>query len=102
CAPCVSANIPDSVSPGFYSIGTRHGTIGRPIPGIEVRVVHPETGEPLPLGDDGLLHVRGPNIMHGYLHQPEKTAQVLKDGWYSTGDIAHLDEDGFITITDRL
>lgn len=102
CAPVVSVNIPDNVSPGFHYVGTRHGTIGRPIPGVSVRVVHPDSWEDLPIGEEGLLLVMGPNIMKGYLHQPEKTAQVLRDGWYGTGDIAALSADGFITITDRL
>ena len=56
----------------------------------------------MPLGQPGLLLVRGPNVMRGYLGQPEKTAEVLRDGWYVTGDIAALDEDGFLQITDRL
>ncbi len=102
CAPAVSANIPDCISPGFYSPGTKHGTIGRSFPGIEVRIVDTASGEELRMGESGLLLVKGPNIMQGYLGQAEKTEQVLQDGWYETGDIANLDEDGFITITDRL
>jgi acyl-[acyl-carrier-protein]-phospholipid O-acyltransferase/long-chain-fatty-acid--[acyl-carrier-protein] ligase len=102
CAPAVAANIPDCASPGFFSPGTRHGSIGRAIPGLEVKVVDPDSGEGRPLGADGLLLVKGPNIMRGYLHNIEKTNEVLHDGWYTTGDIAHVDEDGFIHITDRL
>jgi acyl-[acyl-carrier-protein]-phospholipid O-acyltransferase/long-chain-fatty-acid--[acyl-carrier-protein] ligase len=58
--------------------------------------------QPVPLGESGLLLVRGPNIMEGYFRQPDKTAAVLHDGWYNTGDIATLDEDGFLVIADRL
>jgi acyl-[acyl-carrier-protein]-phospholipid O-acyltransferase/long-chain-fatty-acid--[acyl-carrier-protein] ligase len=64
--------------------------------------VDPDTRAPVPLGQSGLLLVRGPNVMRGYLGLPEKTADVLRDGWYTTGDIAALDADGFLQITDRL
>ena len=67
-----------------------------------MHIVDPETTELLGIDQSGLLLVRGPNIMQGYLNRPEKTAEVLRDGWYITGDIAAMDEDGFLTITDRL
>jgi acyl-[acyl-carrier-protein]-phospholipid O-acyltransferase/long-chain-fatty-acid--[acyl-carrier-protein] ligase len=102
CAPVVSLNVPDFRAPGFYQKGTKQGSIGHPIPGISVRIMDPDTRHVLQNGEAGLLMVKGPNVMKGYLNNPEKTAEVLKDGWYETGDIATIDEDGFITITDRL
>jgi acyl-[acyl-carrier-protein]-phospholipid O-acyltransferase/long-chain-fatty-acid--[acyl-carrier-protein] ligase len=79
------------------------GSVGRPIPGTAVRVVNPETFETLGPGQQGMLLVKGPGVMAGYLDEPDKTRQAIwEDGWYITGDVAQLDEDGFITITDRL
>ena len=69
---------------------------------MSVRIVDPDTGNPRPVGEPGLLLIKGPNVMTGYLGNPGKTAEVIKDGWYNTGDIAAVDEDGFVTITDRL
>ncbi len=79
------------------------GSVGRPMPGTAVCVVNPETFETLGPSQEGMLLVKGPSVMAGYLDEPEKTHQAIwDDGWYITGDVAQLDEDGFITITDRL
>jgi acyl-[acyl-carrier-protein]-phospholipid O-acyltransferase / long-chain-fatty-acid--[acyl-carrier-protein] ligase len=102
CSPVVAVNGPDFRAPGFRQAGARRGTIGQPLPGVSVRIVDPETFELLPVSQAGMLLVKGPNVMKGYLGRPEKTAEVLKDGWYITGDIASMEEDGFLTITDRL
>ena len=102
CSPVVAVNGPDFRAPGFMQIGSRRGTIGHPVPGVVVRIADPETMQSLPPNQPGLLLVKGPNIMKGYLGRPEKTAEVLKDGWYITGDIATMEEDGFLRITDRL
>jgi acyl-[acyl-carrier-protein]-phospholipid O-acyltransferase/long-chain-fatty-acid--[acyl-carrier-protein] ligase len=101
-APVVSVNLPDVVGDPELQIGHKPGTVGHPIPGVAVRVVDPDTGQPLPAGREGMLIARGPNVMLGYLGDPELTKEALRDGWYVTGDIASLDEDGFITITDRI
>jgi acyl-[acyl-carrier-protein]-phospholipid O-acyltransferase/long-chain-fatty-acid--[acyl-carrier-protein] ligase len=100
--PVVAVNIPDVVQDGQRQIGQKPESVGHPIPGVAVKVVHPETRQPLPYGMEGLLLLKGPNRMLGYLKQPEKTAEVLQDDWYVTGDIATIDEDGFLYITDRL
>jgi len=102
CSPVVAVNTYDFRAAYFRQVGAKRGTIGHPLPGIAVRIVDPETGEPLPPDKPGLLLVRGPNVMVGYLNRPDKTAEVLHDGWYNTGDIATVDEDGFLRITDRL
>jgi acyl-[acyl-carrier-protein]-phospholipid O-acyltransferase/long-chain-fatty-acid--[acyl-carrier-protein] ligase len=102
CSPVIAVNTRDYRAPGFRQVGGKRGHIGHPLPGISVRIVDPETRARLPVDTPGLLLVRGPNVMKGYLGKPEKTAEVLQDGWYTTGDIAAEDEDGFLTITDRL
>jgi acyl-[acyl-carrier-protein]-phospholipid O-acyltransferase/long-chain-fatty-acid--[acyl-carrier-protein] ligase len=102
CSPVVAVNGPEFRAPGFRQVGSRRGTIGQPLPGVIVRIVDPDSGQPLPLNTAGMLLVKGPNVMKGYLGRPEKTAEVLRDGWYTTGDIASMEEDGFLTITDRL
>jgi acyl-[acyl-carrier-protein]-phospholipid O-acyltransferase/long-chain-fatty-acid--[acyl-carrier-protein] ligase len=102
CAPAVTVNTRDFRAAQFRQVGAKRASIGHPLPGISVRIVDPVTMVPLAQGENGLLLVRGPNVMQGYLGRPEKTAEVLRDGWYNTGDIAAMDEDGFIRITDRL
>ncbi|HEY7715556.1 MAG TPA: acyl-[ACP]--phospholipid O-acyltransferase [Candidatus Binatia bacterium] len=101
-APVVSVNVPDVVDGGAKQVGHKPGTVGQPIPGVIVKVVDPDSERALAHGEPGLLLVKGPNLMLGYLNQPELTAQVMRDGWYVTGDIAAVDEDGFIQITDRI
>ena len=102
CAPVISVNCPDFHAAGFFQPASRRGTVGQPLPGISTRVVDPESWEPLPVGTAGMLLVKGPNMMVGYLGRQDLTAKVMHDGWYTTGDIAKVDEEGFITITDRL
>ncbi|MFM8222115.1 MAG: AMP-binding protein, partial [Planctomycetaceae bacterium] len=100
-SPVAAVNVPDHRSPVVTQIGTKEGTVGRPIPGSIVRVVDQDSGTILGLDQPGLLQIKGPHIMIGYLNRPQQTEAVLNDGWYSTGDVAKLDPEGFITITDR-
>jgi acyl-[acyl-carrier-protein]-phospholipid O-acyltransferase / long-chain-fatty-acid--[acyl-carrier-protein] ligase len=101
-SPVVSTNVPDWDRDGVRQMGNKLGTIGQPLPGVAARIVDPDTFEPLPPGQEGLLLVYGANVMTGYLGRPDLTGEVIRDGWYVTGDIARYDEDGFLTITDRL
>jgi acyl-[acyl-carrier-protein]-phospholipid O-acyltransferase/long-chain-fatty-acid--[acyl-carrier-protein] ligase len=101
-APVVAVNRPNVDDGLEHQIGTKPGSVGHPIPGVAARIAHPETGVELATGEEGVLLVKGPNMMAGYLHDPARTSDVIRDGWYVTGDIAKLDEDGFIFITDRL
>ena len=102
-SPGASVNLPDIQSP--FKLRNRPGTVGKAFSGTEFRIVDPDSLDPIPTGQDGLILIGGPQIMKGYLKMPEKTAEVIEliDGyrWYRTGDKGHLDEDGFLTIVDR-
>ncbi len=100
-APLVSVNVPPSRSLTNEQIDAKEGTVGRPIPGVAAKTIDLDSGQELAENQSGMLLIKGPNIMKGYLHQPELTAEVIHDGWYVTGDVAQIDEDGFIKITGR-
>jgi len=102
CSPVVTVNVEDCPTGGRTQVGSRPGTVGVPVPGVAVRIVDAETGEPCDVDEPGVLYVRGPNVMQGYLGRPDLTDEVLQDGWYRTGDLAEQDESGFVTIRDRL
>jgi acyl-[acyl-carrier-protein]-phospholipid O-acyltransferase/long-chain-fatty-acid--[acyl-carrier-protein] ligase len=103
--PLTAVNVPDHREETFTQVGHKKGTVGRPIPGVTAKVVNPDlwpqTVQALGPDTPGLLLIKGPNVMQGYLKMPEKTAEVIKDGWYVTGDFAQIDNEGFITITGR-
>jgi acyl-[acyl-carrier-protein]-phospholipid O-acyltransferase/long-chain-fatty-acid--[acyl-carrier-protein] ligase len=102
CAPVIATSTLSVKEVGIFQVGAKRGSVGRPLPGVSVRIVDPETREDVQGQASGLLLVKGPNVMQGYLNREDLTASVLQGGWYNTGDIAYLDEDGFLFITDRL
>ena len=79
----------------------RPGSIGLPLPMTDAQIVDPETGRALPAGSVGELTVRGPQVMAGYWGLPDETADMIRDGWLYTGDMARQDEDGYFYIVDR-
>jgi acyl-[acyl-carrier-protein]-phospholipid O-acyltransferase / long-chain-fatty-acid--[acyl-carrier-protein] ligase len=100
--PVISVNTPPPEPGTNGKGGYRQGSVGRPIPAVAARIVHPDTFEPMPLGATGLLLVKGPSLMVGYLGDPVRTANALHDGFYITGDLATFDEDGFLYLIDRM
>ncbi len=105
-SPATNVNLPDAEKPagsrGPVLPNRRFGTVGLFIPGIAVRIADPDTNEPLPLHTSGMIWLRGANVFEGYLDQSGKTAEVIKNGWFKTGDLGRVDEDGFLHIEGRL
>ena len=100
-SPVAAVNVPDWQQGNRRQVGNKPGTIGQPIPGVAARVVHKDTKQPLPPGQEGLLLIYGANVMKGYLGKDELTQKKIIDGWYMTGDLAVIDDEGFISITGR-
>lgn len=104
-APVVSTNLPDPLPSrprDTVQPSNRPGSVGKLAAGIAARIRDPDTGADLSLHQTGMLWLRGPNIFEGYLNDPERTAAVLVDGWFKTGDLGRFDEDGFLYIEGRL
>ena len=101
-SPGVASNIPPSRQAGNFQVDSKPGTVGRPIANVSAKVVDLESGEELPPNESGMLWISGPIVMKGYLNNPVATDEVIVDGWYKTGDVAMIDEDGFIKITGRI
>lgn len=106
-SPATNVNLPDPETSGTDDTRQvmrthRPGSVGHLIPGIAVRITDPDTDEALPIQSSGMIWLKGANIFEGYLNQPEKTAEVLIDGWFKTGDLGRMDEDGFLYIEGRL
>ncbi len=101
-SPAVVINMPDRDFHGFRVVRNHPGTIGEPMPGIAARVVYPETYAPLDVGEEGLVLIYGPVVMKGYLGKPTLTKEVVRNGWYATGDMGRMDDDGYVTLTGRL
>lgn len=103
-SPVTNFNLPDGDPSGGVPMIPNHrfGSVGLFIPGIAVKIKDPDTQEPLPLHSSGMIWLKGANIFEGYLGQPEKTAEIIRNGWFMTGDIGRVDEDGFLYIEGRL
>jgi acyl-[acyl-carrier-protein]-phospholipid O-acyltransferase / long-chain-fatty-acid--[acyl-carrier-protein] ligase len=101
-SPVAAVNVPASRgTSGDPKLWMRDGSVGRPLPGVTARVVSLEDGTPIYTNTPGMIQISGPNVMAGYLNQPELSAKVIKQGWYETGDVGYIDDDGFLFITGR-
>ncbi len=104
-SPVVSVNLPEprpTKAGEEVQPSSRLGSVGKMAPGIAAEVREPETDRKLSLHETGMVWFRGVNIFEGYLHDEKRTADVLQDGWFKTGDIGRFDEDGFLYIEGRL
>ncbi len=103
-SPGTNVNLPDLDSqPGSPALPTsRPGSVGQFLPGLAIRITDPATDKDVPLNQQGIIWLKGPNVFGGYLADPKKSAEVLSDGWFRTGDVGRVDDDGFLYIEGRI
>ncbi|MFC4994370.1 AMP-binding protein [Rubritalea tangerina] len=103
-SPATNVNLPEPpATSGQATIAaSRQGTVGNFLPGIAVKLTDPSTDQPVPLDKSGIIWLKGANIFPGYLDNPEKSKEVLDDGWFKTGDVGFVDSDGFLSIEGRI
>ena len=101
-SPLATVNIPPSRSGGNFQVDCKDGTVGRPVPGVVAKVTDLDSGEELGANESGMLWIKGANVMKGYYGRDDLTAEAIQDGWYQTGDVALIDDDGFVQITGRM
>ena len=103
-APATNINLPSPQQEGDIPVieGNCFGSVGKFLPGMAMKLTNPATGEPCPVDEQGTIWLRGANIFSGYLNDEKKTKEVITDGWFNTGDIGRLDENGFLFIEGRL
>lgn len=103
-SPATNVNLPDpSAEAGLPALpSSRNGSVGQMLPGLAVKLTDAATGADIPLDQQGIIWFKGVNVFPGYLGQPKKSAEVLIDGWFRTGDVGRVDEDGFLYIEGRL
>ena len=107
-SPVTNVNLPDPDPLGDDDSGQtwlpayRLGSVGQLMPGLAVKITHPETGEPQSIHQSGMIWFKGPSVFNGYHNDPKRTADVITDGWFRTGDVGRVDMDGFLYIEGRL
>lgn len=103
-SPATNVNLPDPADreQAVTIPSSRIGTVGQLLPGIAIRMTDPTTDDHLTINQQGMIWLKGANIFQGYLGNPEKSAEVLVDGWFKTGDVGRVDDEGFLHIEGRI
>ena len=103
-SPATNVNLPDPEpeTDAVVMPSSRNGSVGQLLPGLAIRITDPATDKEVPIDRQGIIWFKGPNVFPGYLGDPKKSADVLKDGWFRTGDVGRVDADGFLYIEGRI
>ena len=103
-SPATNINLPNPEQSGNAPVIETHrpGSVGKLLPGIAIKMTNPATDQPAPIDQQGSIWFKGSNIFSGYLNDEKKTDEVIKDGWFNTGDVGRVDDDGFLYIEGRL